>query len=302
MVSIGAFIIGEHDMPPAIIGGVIAGVGAVGAAAIGSSASKSAAKSNQQAADTASAETRAAREQAYSTLSPYVQTGNAAQSQINALLGLNTQQPQPQMQPQGVGQYQPNDMNGFGGIRDNFAGVMQNMQARQNGQVGQQPMQQGGYVTQPTAESAFDQYRNSTGYQFRLGEGMNALNAGYAGAGTIKSGAAMRAATEYGQNFASGEFGNYLNALGNQQGIGLQAGSASAGVGVNAANSLGTIAMNNGANQANAALVRASALGQGIAGGANALGTILGPQTNYAASMPSAAQINTSTLASLRGY
>jgi len=94
----------------------------------------------------------------------------------------------------------------------------------------------------PTKQrQAFDTYRKSTGYDFRLGEGMNALNSGYAGAGTIQSGAAMKDAVRYGQDFASNEFGNYMNALGNQQGVGVQAGGAAAGVGINSANSLAQI-------------------------------------------------------------
>lgn len=284
-------------MPPAIIGGVIAGVGALGSAAIGAGAANSAAKANQKAADAAAAETRAAREQAYSTLNPFVQGGTAAGGQINALLGIGGDQANyasyVQANPDIAAGFARdgaafgNDMGKFGEFHFNTYGKNENRALPTNADV---------------AGQAFDQFRNSTGYQFRLGEGMNALNSGYAGAGTIKSGAAMRAANEYGQNFASAEFGNYLNALGNQQGVGLQAGSAAAGVGVNAANSLGNIAMQNGANQANAGLVRASTIGQGFAGAANALGTILGPQTNYAASMPTASQINTNTLASLRGY
>lgn len=315
-------------MPPAIIGGVIAGVGAVGAAAIGSSATSGAAKANQQAADAAAGETRAAREQAYSTLNPFVQGGTAAGSQINALLGLSSGPDYAayvQANPDILADYQKQSTAGeaytpTGGM-GGMMGAVENIIAKRNGggatpaftgdmaAFGQQHWQKYGQnenrtlpTGQDAATQAFDQFRNSTGYQFRLGEGMNALNSGYAGAGTIKSGAAMRAANEYGQNFASAEFGNYLNALGNQQGVGLQAGSAAAGVGVNAANSLGNIAMQNGANQANAGLVRASTIGQGFAGAANALGTILGPQTNYAASMPTASQINTNTLASLRGY
>ncbi len=120
------------------------------------------------------------------------------------------------------------------------------------------------------ARRAFDQFRNSTGYKFRLGEGMNALNSGYAGAGTIQSGAAMRDAVEYGQNFASNEFGNYLGALGNQQGVGLQAGGAAAGVGVNTANSLSQIYQNRADTIGNAALANASninsLIGTGMAG------------------------------------
>ena len=120
------------------------------------------------------------------------------------------------------------------------------------------------------AESGFKQYLGSSGYKFRFREGMNALNSNYAGAGTIQSGAAMKAATEYGQNFASNEFGNYLNALGNQQGLGLTAGSSLAGVGTNYANSMGNIYGQRADAIGNSALANAqninSLIGTGMAG------------------------------------
>lgn len=148
---------------------------------------------------------------------------------------------------------------------------------------------QASLTPQQTYQSAFDNYRNSTGYQFRLNQGMNALNSGYAGVGAIKSGAAMKAATEYGQNFASGEFNNYLGALGNQQGVGLSAASAQAGVGQNYANNMTSINQNNAANQGNAGLVRASATGQAL----NSLATIgaglFNQPSTYSRLTPSAA-------------
>jgi hypothetical protein len=135
-------------------------------------------------------------------------------------------------------------------------------------------------VTQPSAQDAFNTYKNSTGYQFRLNQGMDAINSGYAGRGVLQSGAAMQAINDYGQNMASAEFSNYLGQLGNQQALGLSGASALAGVGQNYANSLGNIYQNQGANQANAAL----AAGQGGMQFGNALaglgGQILGSAMN----------------------
>jgi hypothetical protein len=124
---------------------------------------------------------------------------------------------------------------------------------------------------QPAQTAGFDQFRKSTGYQFRLREGMNQLNSGYAGAGVLQSGAAMRGAQEYGQNFASNEYSNYMGLLDNQQRLGLSATMGQAGLGQSYVG--GVTANNNGASQdqANAALIRgqnnpfASALG-GIGG------------------------------------
>lgn len=287
-------------MPPVVIAGAIAGAGAIGSAVIGSNAAKSAAKSNQQAADAAAAETRAARDQAYSTLNPFVQGGTAAGGQINALLGLSN--------GTDWGAYVQNNpdalanWNAIQGTTDGaqFGGDIAKFGQYHYGADGSR-RDLSGYSGTARAQQAFDQFRNSTGYQFRLDQGMNALNSGYAGAGTIKSGAAIKAAQDYGQGIASQEFGNYLNALGNQQGVGLQAGSAAAGVGVNSANSLGNIAIQNGANQANAALLKAQNTGQAL----NSLATIganIFGQSSGGYNMPSAGQINTSALSSLRGY
>lgn len=99
-----------------------------------------------------------------------------------------------------------------------------------------------GAAAAPSAASAFDQYRNSTGYQFRVDEGNKAINQGYAARGQLESGAAMKALQARGQNLATDDFKDYLGLLGNQQGVGLSAGSALAGVGQQYA---GTVSANN---------------------------------------------------------
>lgn len=85
--------------------------------------------------------------------------------------------------------------------------------------------------------------RNDPGYQFRLKQGMDALNASLAAQGLGQSGQALRAAQEYGQNFAQNEYGNAYDRwlqqnqqLGNLGGQGMQ---AATGIGnVNSAASL----------------------------------------------------------------
>lgn len=77
---------------------------------------------------------------------------------------------------------------------------------------------------------AYDQYRNSTGYDFRVSEGNRALNSGWAHKGALRSGAAGKAFQQFGQNIGSQEFGNYMGMLDNQQRIGLGATNALMGV------------------------------------------------------------------------
>lgn len=117
---------------------------------------------------------------------------------------------------------------------------------------------------QEAATNAFQTFQQSPGYQFRLNEGMNQMNSGYAGAGVLQSGAALRGAQEYGQNYASNEFDRYFGRVQNQAQLGL--GATNALVGNVTANN-----MSAGTDMANAALIRgqnnpfASALG-GIGG------------------------------------
>lgn len=265
----------------AIVGGALAAGGSILA---GKSANKAASKAAQVSSDNNAQNVALQREvygQNKALLSPFVNRGNAAGDTINALLGLGGGYAQ--QQPAQQQQVLPNALSQFRGggaeyripaLRNDTytpAGAGYGIADGQSG-LGTpfySATQQSPLSAQQAANNAFDIYRNSTGYQFRLGEGQNALNSGYAGAGILQSGDALRAATEYGQNFASNEFGNYLGYLGNQQGVGLSAGSAVAGVGQNYANNITQMNTQDAANQANALLSRQNPF-------ANALGTIGG--------------------------
>lgn len=99
-----------------------------------------------------------------------------------------------------------------------------------------------------------------TGYQFRLGQGQDALNKSLAARGLGQSGAALKAAQEYGQNFASNEYADAYNRwLANNSQL-----NNVAGRGYNAASEAGDILGNIGAVGA-----------QGIAGKNNALASTL---------------------------
>lgn len=311
--------------------GTAAAIG-IGLAGVGSAlGARSQNKAASRAADTSERNNQAnvalAREiygNNQQMLNPFMQRGNVAGNQINALLGLGGSQQQggpqpatlPGVQPnaltrftggipatQGYGlgdsglRYTPDDpmatfqgganlggvdwgpadgryTMGFGdwagsnmGGGPNFAQYVQsNPDLMATATTGTAPM---GQTPQQAAEGAFDIFRNSTGYQFRLGEGLDAVNSAYAGIGGLQSGAAMRGINEYGQNFASNEFGNYMNALGAQQAVGAGSASALAGVGQNFAGTVIGANNFNAQNQMSAQLGRQSVLG-------NALGTLGG--------------------------
>lgn len=259
----------------AAIGIGLAGAGAVASSSAQKSAANKAAQASNYAADQSAAVLRENYDKSAQALAPWQQSGLAANNQINALLGLGGgQQSAPQMVQQMpmMGRY-----GGGGGFNDystiDGSGILGNFSNFNGGSFG------GGYGTVNTpapqsstdaARAAFDQFRNSTGYQFRLGQGMDAVNSGYAGAGTLKSGAALKAINDYGQNMATNEFANYVGMLGNQQSLGANAASAQAGVSQNMGNSLAQIAMQKGDNAANAALAK------GNSGFGNALSLIGG--------------------------
>ena len=246
-------------------------------------------------------------------LDPFVQRGNAAGGQINALLGLGGSQQQggPQAAtlpaPNALSQFQGgagapygiSDTPGYGfnaaGYGDQYGNnrgaVPRGVPTFQGGNALASfgaPQQQAtgvapantGQTAQQAADAGFDIFRNSTGYKFRLGEGLDAVNSGYAGSGLLQSGAALRGINEYGQNFASNEFGNYLNALGSQQAVGAGSASSLAGVGQNFA---GTVIGSNNLNTQNqigAQLGRqnpfANALGAFGGSAQSTIGSILG--------------------------
>lgn len=130
------------------------------------------------------------------------------------------------------------------------------------------------------AQDALATFQNATGYQNRLAQGQQSINAGYAARGVLESGAAQKALLKYGQDYASNELGNYMNVLGGQQ----QAGLGAMGNVTGAGNTFLNANMNANANQAgaagNAALLSAFSQQQAVSGVANALGTYFG-QSSY---------------------
>ena len=287
----------------------------IGSAVVGAGASALSSRNNSRAIDNATqaqtegnAQSVALQRDIYGqnrdTLNPYIQRGNVAGNTMNALLGLGgtaqtgTQPSAPAIsqgggpgaanyygfgdgsmftmggEPMsrsafndafpggGMPSYPMGQMNGFGG------GTFNGSQQVTPAVTGQTPQQ--------AANDAFDIFRGSTGYQFRVNEGMNALNSGYAGSGLLQSGAALKALDDYRQNTASAEFGNYMGMLGNQQGTGLSAAGAQAGVGVQYANNVSNLNSQNANALANAAVARANNSNALIGGVAGGIGSILG--------------------------
>ena len=69
-------------------------------------------------------------------------------------------------------------------------------------------------------------FQKDAGYQFRLGEGMKAINAAAAARGGANSGATLKALTRFGQDYAANEFQNSFNRASQLAGLGSGANMA----------------------------------------------------------------------------
>jgi hypothetical protein len=110
------------------------------------------------------------------------------------------------------------------------------------------------------ATAAFDAFTKTPYYQFPLQQGIQAMDASGAAKGLTLSGGQMNALQQYGQGYASGQLGNYLNAL-----------SALAGMGQSAAGTVGNIGISSAGLGQNALSQSGQAASAGIVGGNNAL-------------------------------
>lgn len=123
-----------------------------------------------------------------------------------------------------------------------------------------------------SANAAYQAYKDSTGYQSALTQGQNSVTAALGQKGLTDSGAALKALTQYGQDYASQNFQTYLGDLQTQQSTGLSAASALAGVSTNYANSVSS--NNNTAATAseNATLSSANAINSALGNLTGAVG------------------------------
>lgn len=117
----------------------------------------------------------------------------------------------------------------------------------------------GGNALAQTAPD-YSAFFKSPDYQFRLNEGMNAVQNSAAAAGSLYSGNALRGIADYGQGLAASEFGNWFNRQGALAGIG-QAATEQAGQG----------AIATGNNVSNLLMGQGNARASGIVDQTNAL-------------------------------
>jgi len=125
------------------------------------------------------------------------------------------------------------------------------------------------------------QFRQDPGYQFRLDEGLNALDKQAAARGGLISGRALKAAGRYGQDYASNEYMNAFNRYQTERNARLAPLQSLAGVGQTTATNLGNQGMTMASNVGDAYQNAANARASGYVGQANAFSGAIGQTTNY---------------------
>lgn len=265
---------------------LIMGAAAVGGAAIASKGAKQQSNAIQQSTNDSNALQLRIFEQQRADQQPWMQSGQRALSQIERLLGIQapagtastTPGQVPTTAPGGMG----NALSPGGGDRRvvDTGGLNDNMFMLDR----TTPIEGGGGkvgpavtmpATQPATQGAdFSGFYQSPGYQFRMQEGMNALTGNAATRGALQSGATQKALLKYGQNYASNEFGQYMNQLFNVAGLGQ---TSTGQTNALSSNYAANVSNNNMAS----AQARASSYGTQANAWGNALGTLGGIGSYY---------------------
>lgn len=122
--------------------------------------------------------------------------------------------------------------------------------------------------------SAYGKYnfQADPGYQFRMDEGIKALDRSAAARGVLNSGGQGRRLVRYGQDYASNEYQNVYNRIAQIAGFGRGASSESAGVIVNTGQSVGNTLVNAGEARASGFLAGGNAISNALGQGARAFG------------------------------
>lgn len=265
--------------------------GAIGGALISAGASRSAAKGQEQSAKKDIAFQRETRDLIRSDLSPYRTGGYTAQQALDFELGLGARPmiggTMPTIEEYSLRQNLPLGPDGrplpaaamFGGAGKGGVGF------RVNGQEFKTRAEAEAYAkANLVGGTEYGGFTKTPGYDFRLQQGQDSLEAGAAARGGLYSGAAMRDLLKFGQDYGSNEYGNYLSRLGARADTGMSAAQASGQASQQAAagvsNALGNIG--------NARAAGAIGVGNALVGGIQNVAGIWNYQRNLAPGASSA--------------
>jgi hypothetical protein len=268
-----------------IIGGLIGAAGSIGGAAVNSSSASNAANAQVQAANTAAQTQLSMYNQTRQDLSPWMNTGGAANAQLAYLYGLG-----PQPGTAGAGGYalpgSPGTYNsgnlppGYMTTPINSSGTGGGIyQIGPNGQpiAGSQTSPPGyaaaaagaggGATGVPNYSAMLTALENTPGYQFTQQQGVQALDRSAASQGLLLSGGQQKAVTGYGQNLAvTNAWQPYINQLNQMSTAGQNSAAKTGELGSAAAGNIGSAQLAAGSAAASGAYNTGTALTSGING------------------------------------
>jgi hypothetical protein len=234
----------------------------VASAVIGGNAASSAAKTQANATkDAAGLQYQAFKDQ-QAAQEPFRQGGMAAQNRLMTLLGIGGQDMRAKDPIFGVpGGIQPVDSKG------NPTGL----------QVDSSSADYGKYAR----DFGMSDFRADPGYQFRLSEGLKALDRQAAARGGLISGAALKAAQGYGQEQASQEYTNAFNRYQTNRANQLNPLQSLMGAGQSAVNQVGQAGQTYANNAGELGMQGSAARASGYLGTANSINQGIGSYLNY---------------------
>lgn len=225
----------------------------------GAQAAKSAAKAQQAGYDAASAESARQYDQTRADWAPWRDIGNRALNTLGSVYGYNTEKPLSFEEWSAKNPASPSSANQYGGSwLGRTMGAVSNASQVAGRQKAYDQYVAGFSPSKPATAPDYSAFFKSPDYQFRLNEGQRDIGNSFAARGGAASGNALRALTQYNQNLASGEFGNWFNRQSSLAGLGQAATSATTSAG-----------MQNSANIQNNLIGGANARASGIVGAAN---------------------------------
>lgn len=244
----------------------------IGSALIGGASAKSAAKAQTAAAQDAAAVQQNIFDQTSEYFAPYRDAGTNALRAYQYELGLGPM-------PGSVGgsapvNYSIQEVPGQMEYRTDVPGyenVMRQVPGATTYRVGDQSFDsrdaaQSWIDSQPqqTAGVPYQGFTKTPGYDFRLREGTNAIEGSAAARGGLMSGATLQALQNYGQDYATNAYENWLSRVGGLTQMGSAAAGQQAAAGQNFANQTGTYLTQAGDARAAGTLATGNALAQGF--------------------------------------
>jgi len=279
------------------LGSIISGGASIAGGLIGSKAAKSAA--NTQAASAAAAQGASDRQFdiTRSDLMPWMTVGKEGLYTLADLLGLNV----PQDSGDGTLGLTPDQKIAYDNAKSLFEGKMFEYQiltakgshnaplALSQANAAKAKMDSilssAGIngVTRPRTDQfgsllkdfSLEDFEKEPGYEFRLGEGEKGINRAALARGGFDSGATLKALQRFGQDYASGEYGNAWNRDAAEKDRKYNFLSGIGNTGQVTTQQVGSLGAQNAANQADLITGAGNARAAGIVGGANAWGNAL---------------------------